>query len=140
MNRTLLSCIFATIGFALILTAFPFYKSDKEVAVTPVPRTAVSEKELGVEAPTEVVPIPTTTESLPVFTKESLVQYNGTDPSLPIYIAFEGTVYDVTEGKRFYEPGGAYDFLAGTDGTTMLRIAGGSTIKAKYPVVGTYAE
>jgi predicted heme/steroid binding protein len=80
------------------------------------------------------------TPPLPVFTKESLAQYDGADPSLPIYLAFEGNVYDVTEGKRFYEPGGAYHFLAGTDGTPMLRIAGGGIIKEKYPVVGTYVE
>ncbi len=89
--------------------------------------------------PEEVITANETAE-LPVFTKESLARYDGTDASLPIYLAFEGNVYDVTEGKRFYEPGGAYDFLAGTDGTTMLRIAGGGIIKKKYPVVGTYVE
>ena len=78
-------------------------------------------------------------QSLPVYTQETLARYDGTDTSLPIYIAFEGNVYDVTAGKKFYEPGGAYHFLAGTDGTTLLLIAGGETIKKKYPIVGTFA-
>jgi predicted heme/steroid binding protein len=82
----------------------------------------------------------TVEESLPTFTTEALAMYDGTDPSLPIYLAFEGKVYDVTTGKKFYGPSGPYHFLAGTDGTTMLRIAGGSIIKAKYPIVGTYIE
>ncbi len=86
--------------------------------------------------------VPATTKERPQtvlsFTKETLAKYNGVDPSLPIYIAFEGTVYDVTAGKTFYEPGGAYDFLAGTDGTELLHIAGGEIIKKKYPVMGIY--
>jgi predicted heme/steroid binding protein len=140
MNRTLLACILATIGFALILTAFPFHKNEKQVAVTAAPKGDVTRE----EPIQEVIEIPETTstitESLPTFTKESLALYDGTDTSLPIYIAYEGNVYDVTEGKRFYEPGGAYHFLAGTDGTTMLRVAGGSIIKEKYPIVGIYRE
>lgn len=77
-------------------------------------------------------------KTLPSFTKDTLSKHNGTNPSLPIYIAFEGNVYDVTAGKNFYEPGGAYDFLAGTDGTELLHIAGGEIIKKKYPIVGIY--
>lgn len=81
-----------------------------------------------------------TTVTLPTYSKETLARYNGEDPSLPIYIAFEGNVYDVTSGKKFYEPGGAYHFLAGTDGTLLLRTFGGDLIKQKYLVVGTYLD
>jgi predicted heme/steroid binding protein len=140
MTRTLLACILATIGFALILTAFPFDNSEKHVAITTTPTSNVTSEEPIQEVTVETEPTRTAPETLPVFNAETLARYNGEDTSLPIYIAFEGNVYDVTLGKRFYEPGGAYDFLAGTDGTTLLRIAGGSTIKAKYPIVGTYTE
>ena len=73
------------------------------------------------------------------FTVEELKKYSGDNISLPIYLAFEGKVYDVTAGKKFYEPGGAYHYLAGTDATSELHIAGGGIIKSKYPVVGIVA-
>ncbi len=56
-----------------------------------------------------------------------------------ILLAFEGNIYDVSSGSAYYAPGGAYHFLAGTDATVMLRIAGGSIVKQKYPVIGTLA-
>ena len=77
-------------------------------------------------------------ETTSVFTKDSLAVFNGEDSSLPIYIAFEGNVYDVTEGEKFYGPDGNYNFLAGTDSTKLLKVFGGDTIKNKYPVVGTF--
>lgn len=79
-------------------------------------------------------------ESLPEFTHESLAAFNGEDPDLPIYIALDGEVYDVTEGREFYGPGGKYDYLAGTHDYKLLKIFGGSTIKKKYPVVGTISQ
>ncbi|KAI9594557.1 cytochrome b5-like heme/steroid binding domain-containing protein [Syncephalis fuscata] len=50
-----------------------------------------------------------------VFTEEELLKYTGQDPSLPIYIAINGEVYDVTEGSGYYGPGGGYHFFAGRD-------------------------
>lgn len=41
--------------------------------------------------------------------------YNGRDPKKPIYIAILGDVYDVTEGRRIYGPGGYYSFFSGRD-------------------------
>lgn len=34
-----------------------------------------------------------------------------------IYLGFLGSLYDVTEGKKFYGPGGSYVFFAGKDAT-----------------------
>lgn len=82
----------------------------------------------------EVLPV------LPIYTKASLAKYDGEDLSLPIYIALEGSVYDVSSGREFYAPGGTYHFLAGTDGTLLLKTFGGDLIKQKYPVVGTYQD
>lgn len=45
------------------------------------------------------------------FSAEELSKYNGTNPDLPIYLAFEGKVYAVTAGKKYYEKGGSYHFL-----------------------------
>jgi len=88
----------------------------------------------------EVAPTPAPAPTLPTYTKETLAAYDGTNPELPIYLAFDGDVYDVTAGRKFYEPGGAYHFLAGTDGTLLLRTFGGDLIKEKYSVVGTYLD
>ena len=52
-----------------------------------------------------------------VLTPAELALYNGTDPTLPIYVAVNGTVYDVSAGRdSYYGPGGSYSFFAGRDG------------------------
>ncbi len=76
------------------------------------------------------------TPQLPVFSLSDLAAFNGTDSQKPIYLAMDGFVYDVSEGKKFYEPGGSYHYLAGRDSSQELHIAGGMIIKQKYPVVG----
>ncbi|KAE8056236.1 hypothetical protein FH972_013026 [Carpinus fangiana] len=53
-------------------------------------------------------------------TAQQLSQYNGTDPSKPIYVAVKGRIFDVTNGKSFYGPGGAYALFAGKDASRAL--------------------
>ncbi|KAG4034508.1 hypothetical protein MFRU_003g04680 [Monilinia fructicola] len=48
-------------------------------------------------------------------TDADLPRYDGTNPELPIYLALNGTIYDVTAGRRHYGPGGGYHFFAGVD-------------------------
>ncbi|RKF58464.1 Membrane steroid-binding protein 2 [Golovinomyces cichoracearum] len=50
-----------------------------------------------------------------LFTDDELKAYDGTDEHKPILLAINGTVYDVTLGRRFYGPGGSYHFFAGKD-------------------------
>lgn len=50
-----------------------------------------------------------------LFTDDELTAYDGTDEQKPILLAINGTVYDVTLGRRFYGPGGSYHFFAGKD-------------------------
>jgi predicted heme/steroid binding protein len=50
-----------------------------------------------------------------LLTDEQLSLYNGTDPNLPLYLALNGTIYDVTAGRRIYGPGGSYNVFAGKD-------------------------
>jgi predicted heme/steroid binding protein len=73
-----------------------------------------------------------------VYTGSELQKFNGTDAKLPIYLAMDGYVYDVTNGRDFYAPGGPYHYLAGKDSSADLHIAGGSIIRAKYPIVGIF--
>jgi len=76
---------------------------------------------------------------LPLYTRADLHQYDGTVSSSKILIGYEGAVYDVTAGRTFYEPGGEYHDLAGTDATVKLHYFGGGIIARKYPVVGRLA-
>ena len=65
-----------------------------------------------------------------LFSEEGLSKFDGTDPDKPIYLAVCSThlpleyatnlllflqidhdVYDVSEGKRTYGPGGSYHFM-----------------------------
>lgn len=41
--------------------------------------------------------------------------YNGTDENLPIYLAINGSVYDVTSSPHMYGPKGPYRFFSGRD-------------------------
>lgn len=48
-------------------------------------------------------------------TDAQLLTYDGTDPSKPIYLALNGTIYDVSSSPQTYGPGGSYHFFAGRD-------------------------
>ncbi|KIY71763.1 cytochrome b5 [Cylindrobasidium torrendii FP15055 ss-10] len=49
-----------------------------------------------------------------LFTETQLAEFDGSRPGRPIYLAIDGEVYDVTNG-RAYQPGGSYNHFAGTD-------------------------
>lgn len=53
-------------------------------------------------------------------TEQQLRQFNGSDPSKPIYVAVKGRIFDVTTGKSFYGPGGAYAMFAGREASRAL--------------------
>ncbi|KAI3703526.1 hypothetical protein L1987_73666 [Smallanthus sonchifolius] len=53
-------------------------------------------------------------------TLNQLKQYDGTNPSNPIYIAVKGRIFDVTTGKSFYGPGSSYAMFAGKDASRAL--------------------
>lgn len=43
-------------------------------------------------------------------TLDQLAEFNGNNPSKPIYLAVRGVIFDVTSGKDFYGKDGAYPF------------------------------
>lgn len=55
------------------------------------------------------------TNSYVNLTTEELALYNGTDQNLPIYLAINGKVYDVTNGRAFYGPPATYSSFSGKD-------------------------
>lgn len=48
-------------------------------------------------------------------TDAQLALYNGADPQKPIYLALNGTIYDVSSSPQTYGPGGSYHVFAGKD-------------------------
>ncbi|KAK0526857.1 hypothetical protein OC834_004650 [Tilletia horrida] len=54
---------------------------------------------------------------LPVMTAERLRLFNGTDASLPLLVALDRRVYDVSTKRDVYGPGGGYETFSGRDST-----------------------
>lgn len=106
----------------LIFSLYLFSYQLQSVQVNPVTPSIKNQKEL------------------PEFSLNELLLYNGTNPDLPIYLAYHGLVYDVTPGSKFYKEGASYHFLAGKDATEDLDIAGGAIVKRKYAVIGKLIE
>jgi predicted heme/steroid binding protein len=50
-------------------------------------------------------------------TPSQLSTYDGSNPDLPIYLAINGTIFDVSAGRQTYGPGGSYSVFAGRDAT-----------------------
>lgn len=50
-------------------------------------------------------------------TEADLKAYDGTDPSKPIYLGINGTIFDVSASPAFYGPGGHYHHFVGKDAT-----------------------
>ncbi|KAH8728176.1 hypothetical protein GQ44DRAFT_610221 [Phaeosphaeriaceae sp. PMI808] len=48
-------------------------------------------------------------------TDAELAAYDGSDKDKPIYLALNGTIYDVSSAASTYGPGGSYHFFAGRD-------------------------
>eukprot|EP00879_Flechtneria_rotunda_P004699 GHRR01004963.1.p1 GENE.GHRR01004963.1~~GHRR01004963.1.p1 ORF type:complete len:139 (+),score=28.53 GHRR01004963.1:107-523(+) len=48
-------------------------------------------------------------------TLQQLAEYDGRDPSKPLYISVRGNIYDVSSGRSFYGPGGPYAVFAGKE-------------------------
>ncbi|KAN0091317.1 Cytochrome b5-like heme/steroid binding domain containing protein [Tylopilus felleus] len=54
------------------------------------------------------------------FTLSQLSQFDGSDPTKPIYVSIKGDVFDVTRKRDVYGQGGSYSVFAGKDGSKGL--------------------
>ncbi|XP_057475443.1 membrane steroid-binding protein 1-like [Actinidia eriantha] len=52
--------------------------------------------------------------------EEELKAYNGSDPKKPLFMAIKGQIYDVSQSRMFYGPGGPYALFAGKDASKAL--------------------
>lgn len=53
-------------------------------------------------------------------TEEELKDYDGNNPEKPLLMAIKGQIYDVSQSRMFYGPGGPYALFAGKDASRAL--------------------
>ncbi|KAI3735292.1 hypothetical protein L6452_14787 [Arctium lappa] len=67
----------------------------------------------------DVKPLPPPVQ-LGEISEEELKAYDGNDPQKPLLMAIKGQIYDVTQSRMFYGPGGPYALFAGKDASRAL--------------------
>ncbi|KAB2596657.1 membrane steroid-binding protein 2 [Pyrus ussuriensis x Pyrus communis] len=67
----------------------------------------------------EMQPLPPPVQ-LGEITEDELKQYDGSDAKKPLLMAIKGQIYDVSQGRMFYGPGGPYALFAGKDASRAL--------------------
>ncbi|KAL3650488.1 Membrane steroid-binding protein 1 [Castilleja foliolosa] len=77
----------------------------------------IQQRSRGVEEQAEPLPTPV---QLGEVTAEELKLYDGSDPKKPLLMAIKGQIYDVTQSRMFYGPGGPYALFAGKDASRAL--------------------
>ncbi|RWR91923.1 membrane steroid-binding protein 2-like protein [Cinnamomum micranthum f. kanehirae] len=95
--------------FTILALALAFYYAISGFFEPPPPPPRIVEREV-LPPPVEVGEI----------TEEELKAYDGTDPKKPLLMAIKGQIYDVSQGRGFYGPGGPYALFAGKDASRAL--------------------
>lgn len=67
----------------------------------------------------ETKPLPPPVQ-LGEITAEELKQYDGSDLNKPLLMAIKGQIFDVSQSRMFYGPGGPYALFAGKDASRAL--------------------
>ncbi|HHL40474.1 MAG TPA: hypothetical protein ENJ37_08205 [Deltaproteobacteria bacterium] len=74
------------------------------------------------------------------FTEEELKLYDGSTPGRPVYFAYNGKVYDVTDNPLFID-GVHFEHYAGLDlSADMADAPHGEEVLEELTVVGTYVD
>ncbi|XP_072987205.1 membrane steroid-binding protein 1-like [Typha latifolia] len=100
--------------FTVVAVAAAFYHVVSGFLAPPAPPARERDADLdGVE------PLPPPVQ-VGEITDEELKAYDGSDPKKPLLMAIKGQIYDVTQSRMFYGPGGPYALFAGKDASRAL--------------------
>ncbi|XP_042407772.1 membrane steroid-binding protein 1-like [Zingiber officinale] len=99
------------IFFTVLAIAWALYHSLVGFLAPPPPPPRSRERE------EEPLPPPL---QLGEITEEELRVYDGSDPKKPLLMAIKAQIYDVTQSRMFYGPGGPYALFAGKDASRAL--------------------
>ncbi|KAK4283168.1 hypothetical protein QN277_000150 [Acacia crassicarpa] len=97
-------------GLALLIAVY-YTVSDLFATSDPPPRPRNLEE--------MVQPLPPPVQVGEV-SEEELKAYDGSDPKKPLLMAIKGQIYDVSQSRMFYGPGGPYALFAGKDASRAL--------------------
>ncbi|KAL0358969.1 UNVERIFIED_CONTAM: Membrane steroid-binding protein 1 [Sesamum angustifolium] len=77
----------------------------------------IQQSSRGFEQQMEPLPPPV---QLGEIAAEELKEYDGSDPKKPLLMAIKSQIYDVSQSRMFYGPGGPYALFAGKDASRAL--------------------
>ncbi|KAJ6830565.1 membrane steroid-binding protein 1-like [Iris pallida] len=96
--------------FTVLAVALAFFHAISGFLESPPPPPPVRK---------EAEPLPPPVQ-LGEVSEEELRAYDGSDPNKPLLMAIKGQIYDVTQSRMFYGPGGPYASFAGKDASRAL--------------------
>ncbi|XP_004234379.1 membrane steroid-binding protein 1 [Solanum lycopersicum] len=103
-----------TTFFTLVALALAFYYVVSELFGSPDNRHQQRPRDFEEQKP---LPPPV---QLGEISGEELKQYDGSDSKKPLLMAIKGQIYDVSQSRMFYGPGGPYALFAGKDASRAL--------------------
>ncbi|XP_068640733.1 membrane steroid-binding protein 1-like [Aristolochia californica] len=98
--------------FTVVALAIAFYYAISGFFESPPPPRAREPVE-------ETEPLPPPVQ-LGEISEEELKAYDGLDPKKPLLMAIKGQIYDVSQSRMFYGPGGPYALFTGKDASRAL--------------------
>lgn len=103
--------------FTAVAVAAALYVAVSGLLARPAQTSSRRQEEAAEERAFEPLPPPV---QLGEVTEEELRAYDGSDPKKPLLMAIKGQIYDVTQSRIFYGPGGPYASFAGRDASRAL--------------------
>nr|XP_019015155.1 uncharacterized protein I206_01243 [Kwoniella pini CBS 10737]OCF53936.1 hypothetical protein I206_01243 [Kwoniella pini CBS 10737] len=116
------------VSFAAIFAVSSSNKTSEQIKtqvkeVTNVASSNTDARGKAAQAGASIMSAPSTDLAPPKddpISASSLSQYDGSDPSKPIYVAIKGRVFDVTPKAEMYGKGKGYNIFAGRDASKGL--------------------
>lgn len=113
-----------TAFFTITLLSILVYRTVTSMFVSPQDfnKPPVVSAQFGSSRFNDVTEPPKKPVQVGEISENELRLYNGSDENKPILISVKGHVYDVSQGKNFYGPGGSYAMFAGKECSRALAL------------------